>query len=49
MKKLGLDSFIGLKGICINGRFLTTIEDVKSIDIVVWELVDTENYFYKED
>jgi hypothetical protein len=48
LKKLGLEDFIGVKGLCINGRYVTTIEDVKSIDVVLWEAVEEEEHYFKD-
>jgi len=50
LKKLGLDDpeVLGIKGLCINGRFVASIEDVRSIDVVIWEQVDDGEHFFKD-
>jgi len=50
LKKLELEGpdILGLKGLCINGRFVASIEDVRSIDVVIWEQIEEKDHFFKD-
>jgi len=45
--RLDDENIVGMKGLCINGRFLATIENIRTIDVITWKIVDDEEHFFK--